>query len=394
MPFYLLCITIFVMFFQPGYIFPWVETLQPLRNSAIIAFVSYIFADHMSSKQFMKVSTNRYFILFAIMQIWSSSFVWFTGAYETFNLWLRLGIVYFLVTQMVTDKEKLRKIAMMIVLGVLYLSCYSISKYIINYIPGMRAGGFGWYENSNDLAIILVPTIPLALLLANSGKTFISRVIFMSISVMFTFNLLYTGSRNGLLGLVAVGIISILSSDKISKSIRLILLVGLLGAVLTVGVSNVLGRSDLQSVIGDDSSENRITQWKAGARMLMHHPLFGIGREQFGDRAEEYGGIHGLFPHNTLVQVFSETGLPGGIFFVLFAVYPLYESRTYFNPRRKDFPSQDGVRSYRFIIAGLVGFWVCAFFSNRYQYYILYVLVALVVAVKENIIKNKEIEVG
>jgi O-antigen ligase len=208
---------------------------------------------------------------------------------------------------------------------------------------------------------------------------------------MFTINILFTGSRNGLLGLISVGIVSILSSDKIHKILRSLLIIVLLGAIVTVGLSSVLARSDLHGLSGDDSSENRIVQWKAGVRMVLHNPLFGIGREQFGDRASEYGGIHGLFPHNTLVQVFSETGLPGGIFFFFFAVYPLIEARRYFIPKLNKLPIESSIRMFRFIITALLGFWVCAFFSNRYQYYILYVLVALSSAIKENIIKKQEL---
>ncbi|MEN6474577.1 MAG: O-antigen ligase family protein [Syntrophaceae bacterium] len=388
---YLMYLTVFIMFFQPTSIFPWMEAAQPLRNAAIIAFIAYLFAAKKSSHGFMEINTNRFFVLFAVMQVISSAFVWLTGAVETLNLWIRIGIVYFLITQLVTDEKKVRMVALMMVLGLAYLSYFSISNYVVDYIPGLRAGAFGWYENPNDLAIILVTAIPLALLLANTSTSFLGRLLYMALAAMFTFNVLFTGSRNGLLGLMAVGVIGIMSSYKIPKLLRSCLIIGLLGAVLTVGVSNVLTRSDLQGhVSGDESSESRIEQWKAGARMLVHNPLFGIGREQFPDRASDYGGIHGMYPHNTLVQVFSETGLPGGIFFVMFAVYPLYEARRYFQRPRKKTPVLSAVGAYRFIIAALVGFWACAFFSNRYQYYILYVLVALVVAIKENIIKPQE----
>ena len=81
------------------------------------------------------------------MQVLSASAVWISGGIEIFNLWLR----------------------------------------------------------PNDIAIILVTAIPLALLVANTAKAMPTRILFMAIAGMFAFNILFTGSRNGMLGLLAVG---------------------------------------------------------------------------------------------------------------------------------------------------------------------------------------------
>lgn len=364
--------------------------MQLLRNSAIIAMITYVFLGSSPSKTFLEVNTNRFFILFAVMQTLSSTAIWITGGIETLNNWIKVGIIYFLITRLITDEAKLHKICMMIVLALVYLSYSSYSKYIFNYLPGMRAGSFGLYENPNDLSLILVSAIPLAVMLANYGKSTFVRIVFMGIAIIFTVNILFTGSRNGLLALLVIGVMSLFSADNIPKTLKTVLMVTFIGAILTVGVSNVLHREGVTGLRGDESSENRIIQWKAGARMLLHHPLIGVGRDQFLDRVEEFGGIRGLLPHNTIVQVFAETGFPGGIFFLLFTVYPLYAARRYFQRPNKDVPILPGVRSYRFIIAALAGFWICAFFTNRYQFYILYVLVALSVAVKNNIMEKQE----
>ncbi|MCD6184281.1 MAG: hypothetical protein J7K84_00600, partial [Deltaproteobacteria bacterium] len=43
---------------------------------------------------------------------------------------------------------------------------------------------------------------------------------------------------------------------------------------------------------------------------------------------------------------------------------------------------------YKYLIITLAGFWVCAFFSNRVYFKILYVMIALITAVRENILKQ------
>jgi O-antigen ligase len=262
---------------------------------------------------------------------------------------------------------------------------------VVGYLPGMRAEGFGWYENSNDIAIILVTAIPLALLVANTAKAMPTRILFMAIAAMFAFNIMFTGSRNGMLGLLAVGALSIYFSERVPKLIRTLLFVGLVIGVFTVGIASILGRSDLvdTGLTGDDSSENRIEQWKVGLSMLKHHPILGVGPGEFTTYEKDYGGVQGLQPHNTLLQVFAESGLLGGISFALMAFYPFVYLKKLLK-FSKNTKIATPVMFYKLICASLAGFWVCAFFSNRYQFYILYVIIALSQAVKFNIINETD----
>jgi len=387
MAFFFLCVTIFIMFFQPAAVFPMLERYQPLRNSALIAFVAYLLSKKQGTPNFFKERVNIFFFLFILFQTASSFVLWFWAGVETFNLWLRMGLVYYLVTKSVTSTKRLIWLVMMIITGISYLSYYSISTFIVKYMPGVRAGGFGWYEGSNDIAIILVASIPLVLILVNSTKRFILKYLFLSIAAMFAFNILFTGSRNGLLGLLVVGVLSMLLSKRFSHPIRFVIIVILIVFVFTTGLTNVLYREDLQGLSGDASSENRLEQWKAGLRMVKHNPFFGVGREEFTTYVEQYGGIKGLLPHNTLIQVFAESGIPAGICFCLFSFMPFINIRKIFK-RKNEYGKESLDLYYLFVAVSLAGFWVCAFFSNRYQFYILYVLVALAVSIQNNLINR------
>lgn len=372
------------MFFQPTYMFPWLEPFQPLRNSAILALVAYIFSGNKPKTPFFKEKINVFFLFFVMTQVLSAAQIWLTGALDMFNSWLKLGIIYFLIVKSATSEKRVVFLALSIILGISYLSYYSLSKFVINYVPGTRAGGFGWYDGSNDLAIILVVAISLVLLIANFSRSKLIKYFFVFVSGVFAFNILFAGSRNGLLGLLVVGVISLYSFKKMSVFIKGILAVILLSAVFTVGMTNVLHRSDLSGQISNDASSlARIDQWKTGLHILKIKPLLGIGPNQFTALVGDYGGVRGLDMHNTLLQVFVETGLLGGLFFSLFSFLPLiYISRV-----NKD--TYKSVGMYKFIVAGLCGFWICAFFSNRYDFYILYVLVALLVSIKVNLLKEK-----
>lgn len=364
------------------------EPFQPLRNSAILTLILYLIAKKPSTTPFFKIPVNRYFMAFVILQIVSASLLWVTGGIETFNWWLKIVIVYFLVTKLVTTTSRLRLTVFAIVAAISYLCYFSISTYALKYIPGSRAGGFGWYENSNDLSIILVSTTPLLLLLANMTRNMFMKLLYIATAGAFAFNILFTGSRNGLLALLLVGIMSLVVSRNISRVYRSILMGTLVISVLTVGIANVLSRHDLKALSGDDSSENRLVQWKAALLMTIRHPLFGIGPGEFTTYVTDFGGMKGLQPHNTVIQIFAETGIPGGIAFILFAFTLLFDARR-LRKRQNDIPVYL-IDYYSFLAIALVGFWTCAFFTNRYQFYILYMLIALMVAVRYNLMKRTE----
>lgn len=376
MAFFLLCVTIFVMIFQPTAIWPALMPYQPLRNTAILALAAYLLQKRPAHKRpFFAEKTNVYFVLFVIFQVASASILWLSGGIEMLNYWLKIGVVYYLIYKLVDTEDRFRIVVMTIVVALLYLWYYSFSTFVLDYYPGVRAGGFGWYENSNDLAIILVSVIPLIMYLINRTGSIVNRVLYLVLALAYGMLVLFTGSRNGMLALSAVGILSIMFSFSINKLFRLILFFVLVGGILTIGLTSILSRGDLAGagLSGDASSENRIEQWYAAARMVRARPFFGIGPGEFSSEAETFGGIRGVQAHNTLIQVFAETGILGGLFFALFSLTPILLIKRV-NPANSS--------AVRFTTIALSGFWICAFFSNRYQFYILYILVAMIMSAK------------
>lgn len=391
MAFFFLNVFTFIMFFQPAFVFESLAPYRPYRYSAIIAIVSFLLLGKKSDTPLLSISNARFFFLFAAMQVISSSAIWFHGGLDTFqNIWLNLLIIYIIIVKTCTDEQKIKSIIFMIVAAIFYLSYKSVSDVMINYQPGARPLGFGWYENPNDLVLILNCTIPLALYLWESSKSTIVRYFFLTIASLFAFNILLSASRNGLLGLMAVGCMCLLFMKNISRFIRFSILALLISSVVTFGVATVFTRSDLVSrqLTGDESSENRIVQWKACLRMVKSHPFLGVGPGESPFEIRNYGGIRGMVPHNTLVQVFAETGIPGGIFFIMCTIFPIWEARKFFKIKGNRNRLQDSpVILYKYLIVALCGFWVCAFFSNRVYFKILYVLIALITAIRENILK-------
>ena len=381
MSFYFLKIFIFIMFFQPTYVFPSLEAIKPFKLSALLTIISYLLSNENYKIKFISNTYSKYFLLFVFMQVLSSSRIWFHGGYETLLGWLNYIIIYFLIVKLCNTHERIQSIILMIFLGIIYLSIFSLINVAENKFA-IRASGFGWYENGNDLVLILISVIPLSMYLTESYQSYIVRYFVTTMMGIFTLTIFFSQSRQGLLGLTLIICLSLFASKRISRAVRIVIFAIVLFLVLTVGLASVLLRDDLSNgLLGDDSSENRLVQWEACLRMVKHHPFLGVGPNESISNMRSYGGIGGLAPHNTLIQVFAETGIFGGVFFIMFACYPIIDAYKHY-VRGKNSLQEKNDLIYRYLMISLLGFWTCAIFSNRIHFTILYVLVALIVATK------------
>ena len=392
MAFFALELFTFIMFFQPAVVFPWLVPYRPYRYSAILALILYLFFGEKSKQAILSNRTTLYFLGFVGLQILSASAIWIHGGIDIFNRWKNLIIIFILIFKSCTDERKIKRILLMIVLGIIYLSYYSITNVIKNYEPGILAKGFGWYVNGNDLVLILVSVIPLSLCLGELSSLILIRYLFLGTAAIFAFNILLAGAREGLLGLMVVGSLGILFAQKLSRLIKIFIACAMIASILTFGIATVMTRPDLGGQLtGDTSSETRIIQWKACVRMVRAHPLLGVGPDESASEMRNYGGVRGLVPHNTLIQAFAETGIPGGIFFVMCTIYPLWEAWKFFKIKaNRSKLKEPPIILYKYLVIALGGFWACAFFSNRIYFKILYVFIALITALRENIIKKEQ----
>lgn len=389
MAFASLWLTVFIMFFPFTNVFPGLIYYSPLKYAALIALLLFYFSDSRNKQQvsFFGNKINIYFALFIVAEIISASRLWLIHGVDIFNFWLKYMIVYFLIIKSSISLQRIKFLLIAIVVAVIYISYFSLSNFIINYELGMRASGPtpGWYAGPNDIAVILVAIIPISYMLFETASNSLGKLCYLLLTGVFSLNLLFTGSRNGLIGLLVVGVLSLIFS-KISNLSRVFLILLLCLSILGVGLTIVYSRSDVSTLSGDTSSENRIVQWKACMRMIGKHPLLGVGPFQSRYEMNNFGGIRGLLPHNTILQVFAEIGIPGGCFFLMFVVAPFF---SFYKKKKNYISSKNNVDVvYKYLYISLSGFFVCAFFSNRVEGYLLYVLVAFFVATF-NLIKSE-----
>lgn len=172
----------------------------------------------------------------------------------------------------------------------------------------------------NELSLVLLfPLGFAAALLFYRVNRFMTLLAFVTLAAS-VLAIIYTESRGGLLGLLAVGGVIGL---KVTKSRALLISAG---AIAAIGLFIAMGLSDRATAVGEDggldnSSMGRVYSWMAATNMFLDNPITGVGMQSFisahttGGYEIELTGFNKAV-HSTWFGVLAEGGLPGIILFI------------------------------------------------------------------------------
>lgn len=233
-----------------------------------------------------------------------------------------------LIQYPVTKREmSFIKFAIVIVGVILSLIILSGNQMVdINNISGGRVtltiGGLV-ADNNNLAASLCVPIICSFAFAYSKDVTFKQKILFYFFFAIMVFALLMTGSRGGLLALVAGVSVFLLKANGGIK-IRTVLLGAFLVVVLSFVLQNYLSsalssRFTLQSVI-ESGGTGRIDIWKRALIIFsssnVFQMLFGYGFGSFPDVLSRYSGWY-VASHNDFIGVLLDLGILGLVLFLL-----------------------------------------------------------------------------
>lgn len=188
----------------------------------------------------------------------------------------------------------------------------------------------GFLEDPNELALILVMSLPFALNALVQRPGLPTLLLVLAVFVITLPVVIWTASRTGQYAFLVV--ISVYLVRKIG-------LKGILAAaILAIPALALGGRSGGEA---EESSLGRLEAWDAGLDMLRSSPIWGIGRAQFTNH-------HYLTAHNSFVLEAAELGLVGMILWlgVLYTGFKIVLSAM-----RKYRTAPDGAEAYSWALA-------------------------------------------
>ncbi len=254
------------------------------------------------------------------------------------------------------------------------------------------------YYDSNDISVLIVCTLPLAVYFIRPGMKLMDRIVAAAAFVVFLLTLIKGGSRGGFLGLLVVGTVLLVWYRGIPR--RQMILVAVAGAALLALRGSDTYWANMKTLLHPTNDYNwtgkgatsggRRAIWTRGIGYMLHHPLVGLGVRTFS-RAEgtlSPGGQLNLIggpgykwsaAHNSFVEIGAETGVIG---LVLFTGLFVYSIRAMMRLHRRRGPpgSVIGPRESAMaqsIAVAIIGFCVSGSFVSANYFAYPYLLIAM-----------------
>lgn len=383
--FWMICLYLFFEYFRPQAIYPQINVIPWAQTFLIAAFIGALFD---RSVRWVSSPVNKWMVFFAVTIFLSSQFAYFPEVsrehYIDFYSWF---VIYFLIITIVNTKERFYIFLMV------FLFCSA--KIAIGTSTSWASRGFsftdwglmgprGYFQNSGELAILMLTLFPLAFYLLKELRQkqirWWERALLLAFTAAPILTILGASSRGAQIALAVT--VALMFRKHIFK------LKPLLGVAVLV-IAGIFLLPDEQkerfTSIGDDrTSQQRMLYLENGWEMMKEYPVLGVGYFNFpryfsmyypedvityNERAE--------LAHNIFIQVGTDAGFLGlGIFLALI----ISGLRIAFKPGGTE--NRDEVFSSigRGLGYGLIGFTIAGQFVTVAYYPFLWIGLALIVS--------------
>jgi O-antigen ligase len=380
-----LVVFIAVLFSRPADFFPQLASLQPAKLFALSALGLFVLGKLLRKDGRFAVGPPVVWFFILLVGAGMSAAL-SSNRPESIaqfrDVFLKIALVYLLIINLVHTPQ--RAWVLQVAIGVICagLGAYALysSAMGLSQIEGSRAALVGLLGDPNDLALTLLMPAGF-LLVATLDPQMKSRSFFALLALLALGGIVSTLSRGGMLGLALCGYFAMRTRIRSRLVIGSVVAVGLVGVLLFSGIterqSGAVGHEGM-----DESAQGRLDAWKAGGRMFIRHPLFGVGFGRFAENFDAYAnnpvfwGYHET--HNSYIKVASESGLAGLVPFMalillgMFYAWELWrKSDSFLDARHRALA--------RSSLCNLSGFLVSSFFLSQCWGWFIYILIAQVV---------------
>lgn len=243
--------------------------------------------------------------------------------------------------------------------------------------------GTGYYD-PNDLALLMVCTLPLAIYFLRRAARGWQRALGAAALLILLGVFMRTISRGGFLGMIGVTLYILFQFRAIKTSTRVVAVTVAVVAVVALGSEDFWTRMSTLLRPSEDYNaqanvlSGRMSVWKRGVGYMAQNPVFGVGVQAFGiaegqspiaEQMYAMGrGFKWSVSHNSFIEIGAETGLIGLAAYLAMFVLSI---RILNRIRKLDPPgsplSTDGVLGQA-LIASLLGFMISGFFLSQGYY--------------------------
>lgn len=284
-------------------------------------------------------------------------------SWKAFNDFVKVIIMFIVMVNVVRMRWRLQGLFFLVLAVSCYLSFNAFSDYRAGILKsdGYRVVGIigNMFQNPNDLALHLVTIIPLAIGLLLTTRWLILKVVYAVCAVMMVGATTVTYSRGGFLGLVAMACFLVWRLGRRNPFVTYAALIVALAFFIAFAPGGYGSR--IKAIGADDGSTTaRTDDLKRSIIVMLRHPLFGVGMDNYVLRSNTNTATH-----NAYTQVGADMGIAAMVFYIMFIIAPLKRLR---HIERETVESRDRGSGFYYLAVGLqaslIGYMVCSFFAS------------------------------
>jgi putative inorganic carbon (HCO3(-)) transporter len=318
--------------------------------------------------------------------------------FETFS---KIYLVAIIACTVIWERRHFSALACVVFAIALYFTFWGNWMYLSGNFMRRLAGptdqyGNGPYADENNFAALMVALIPFLWFLAFSVSNSVIRMVLLCATPLAWHVVFLTGSRGGLLGLIAAILwIGLQYRNRwIAPAVGCLFLVAFVWQAGDVMKERAGMIDDYRE---EQSAASRLEAWEASARMMANHPLTGVGPGAFVRAFPNYSDNQPRQAHNTYLQVGAEYGPLAGaaLFFAVIAAIASLRSELNQLPTNPSDDTRDLlVRLGQATLCGLVGLFVCSMFLTLQLFEILFFLLFLSAALVAQLKRHRRLAIG
>jgi len=315
-------------------------------------YLVFLLTDKANLISLGKEEKSLFKILFLFLLISFFSFFKAFNIAESIIDLSRLVIVFTSIIISIFISNKIKSISNFLIsliiiflsIEVIYVFKIFIEVYDFNFPPGRLRDFQGFAYNQNVTAFSIAVKIPILIYLAlNKSINKITFLGLLSILSLSSFVLYVIASRGAILAFFVVlfillfySIINLFKKKKINyRILSIFIFIGLsifLHDLLYTNSKefNLTERVSSVTNSNDSSIDYRLNMYRSAGQLLSENPFLGIGIGNYKiksiQKLNNYieGYIVPYHAHNDFIHIFSETGILGGLLYLMFIFFPAY----------------------------------------------------------------------
>lgn len=377
-----ICGYLFVEYFRPQTIYPALDIL-PWAQFFLGGALMFTVMDKQARLAFSAV---HFWMLMWVIVIYSSFLVAFNVSWSLDKqiFFIQWVIVFFIISMLVTTRARFYLFFMVFMICGFKIALGTTRIWVMrgfSFTTWGLAGPSGYFQNSGELAILMLTLLPISYYLWAAHRHSLPRFekLFLTLSMICPFlTIIGSSSRGGQLAMLVQ--LGIMFHRQIFKP-KIMVSVAIIGA-LGFAVLPDEQKERFSGIGTDKTSQQRILYWENGWEMIKDHPVLGVGYYNFIPYYNTYYSEDIVdrrksaeLPHNIFIQVGTDAGFLGLFVFVILICLSLFKRL----PDKDRYPIEYSIM--RGLRMGTLGFLIAGQFVTVTYYPFLWMNLALQCAI-------------